>query len=254
MGVILFFSVMIGAVIGSFCNMLIYRLPRDQEIVYTRSHCPHCQQSLNVLDLVPLLSFIGLLGRCRHCKEYIGGRYFVVEVICTFLWAGITLLTGFSLEGVLFGLILTALVVVFFTDMETQIIPDSVTIWIAGVGAVLSLVRGHFLSGLAGILIGFGSLWVLSIIGKKIYGRDVMGGGDIKLAGAMGLSLGLWHTLGMLYASFMIGGIVAFGLIVLGKKDRMALIAFGPFLIGGYIVVVLWGKMMWHWYASGMFY
>ncbi|MFH1201859.1 MAG: prepilin peptidase [Candidatus Omnitrophota bacterium] len=235
--VIKFFVFALGLIVGSFLNVCIYRMPRNLSIVKPRSFCPNCKKTVLWFDNIPLLSWIILGGKCRHCKAKISIQYFIVEALtaCVFL----ILYKYFGLGAVFFIYLVFAcgLIVASFIDIGHRIIPDEISLGGIVLGLLLSIMftslhnkATHLASGfssLLGILIGGGIIYLTGIIGDFIFKKESMGGGDVKLLGMIGAFLGWPQALLSLCLASVYGSIV--GVIVkIITKD--SLIPFGPFL------------------------
>lgn len=228
--------IIIGLIIGSFLNVVIYRFPRRESVVWPGSHCPVCGQQLKTGDLLPVLSYIWLRGRCRYCGGKIGLRYPLVEILTAITFLLIYLPWGLSWQG-LAGIVLTMLLIpAAFIDLDHGIIPDRLTYPGIIIGLLLSPFTAGFTSSLLGALF-FGGILLLA----ALISRGGMGGGDIKLAAAIGAFTGWPGALLAFLLSSLLGG--AWGLILLlsQKANRKTTIKFGPFLaLGGWIAYV-WG-------------
>lgn len=236
-----------GILIGSFLNVCIYRLPLGKSIVFPASHCMKCGQKLTFSELIPVVSYFLLQGKCRHCGQPYSSRYVLIECLTGCLFA-----FGFAVFGISDLLIkyciLTAfLIVITFIDYDHQLVLDKLLIWFAGTGVVI-----HFLgqdvdvfNSLAGALAGGGILLVLARMS-----RGGMGGGDVKFAAIIGLWLGWKLTLLCLLLAFILGGLVGMLLIFLRRKHRKAYIAFGPFLSVGMFISMVYGASIIFYYTS----
>ncbi|MBI1755491.1 MAG: prepilin peptidase [Fimbriimonas ginsengisoli] len=197
-------GLLIGAAVGSFLNVVIYRMPRGISLSNpSKSFCPKCKHPLGWLDLVPLLSWLILRGRCRHCGEPVSARYFFVEVVTGLAWAGIWwqyLVVGSDpAKAIFFALGASALVAVIFIDWELYLIPDQVNAFLLFVGLAyngrLAYERSPQAttwgvpSSVAGALVGVGALWGIALVGRLLFRKDAMGHGDIKLARGIGAIL-----------------------------------------------------------------
>jgi len=233
------FIILISSVLGSFFNMLIHRLPRNQEIVKKPSHCPKCQHKLTWLDLLPILSYLFLKGRCRYCREKIASRYLLVEISSVFLFTTCWLIFGPTYLFLKYSFFLSIMLLIFFTDLETKKIPDSLNYVLVCIGLLLGFYQHTIVDSILGLIIG--SLIFLSIgfLAKLYYKKDALGGGDVKLSGAIGAYWGLSIMLFSIYFSFLIGGLVSIFLIILKKKTNQDYIAFGPFMVLGSILALL---------------
>jgi len=229
----------IGAIAGSVANMLIYRLPRDLPIGMERSRCTTCNTPLTPLDLIPILSYLGSRGRCRHCHGRIARRYLLVEVICVGIGLGIVHLSGISLQSLYWASIAYVALLITVIDFETQLIPNSLSLILGIIG-----VAGHWVIGmwaaplLSGLLAG-GGMWALTAITTRIYKRPTFGGGDTKLMAALGTILGGIGAGYALYFGFILGGFAAIPLLLAKRKGRRDKMAFGPFIIMGAVAVTI---------------
>lgn len=230
---LLFASFVFGAVIGSFLNVVIHRLPdRSRSIAFPPSHCPRCSTPIRWYDNIPLLSYLLLRGRCRACRQPISPRYPLVELCMACLSMALYARFGPSLAFVYYFPFLAALLAIIFIDIDHQIIPDVISL----PGIVLGFAGSFFnplvswqQSGL-GILIGGGLLYAIAVGYLLLTRREGMGGGDIKLLAMIGAFLGWQSLLYVIFASSLVGSI--FGIIAMrvqGKGGRTR-IPFGPFL------------------------
>jgi leader peptidase (prepilin peptidase) / N-methyltransferase len=260
--VFLFFIFILGLFVGSFLNVLSDRIPRGETVVKGRSHCEKCKKELIWYDLIPLLSFIFLGGKCRYCQTRLSLFYPAVELV-----TGISLATAtffvlgnfqfsiynlqpifnfqFTISLIYYLFIVSCLIVVFFADMKYGMIPDKIifpAIIISGLYLFIiqnSLFVNHLFSAFGTCLFFF----LLSLI--KIRKQTAMGFGDVKFAFLMGLVLGYPNIIVGLYAAFLTGAIIGCILIVWRKKKlKGASIPFGPFLVLGTILAMFWGDLI----------
>jgi len=238
----LVFLFILGLFIGSFLNVLIDRLPREEQILFGRSHCDSCKHTLSWFDLVPVFSWCILGGRCRYCKRSIPSRNTLVELVTALLFGYIAYATVNPLPGltervlliaVLECILVASLLVIFVVDFQHQIIPDSMLVTAGIVALILHIVSpladtyswtNYVASGLLA-----SAFFLILHIGTK--GRG-MGLGDVKFAGFMGILLGYPDTLGTLYVAFLTGAVVSSMLLIRHRKKLGQTIAFGPFLVG----------------------
>ena len=219
-----------GAVAGSVANAVIFRLPRNLSWVRGRSVCPDCKHNLDFSDLIPVLSWVMLRGKCRYCHSPIPHRYILVELL---LAVGFWLLAS----NYLLMAILWVTVVIAVMDWETMLVSDwMVLIW-AGLAILSHLGDLSNLSYLGGAVLGIGVIGGIWMISKK----KAMGEGDIGIAAVAGLWLGWPRLVPALWISFVAGAAYGLWLLVLGKKTMKSKIAFGPFLILGSWIGYLWG-------------
>lgn len=227
-----------GAVIGSFLGVCIHRLPRGQSVVRPGSHCPKCKAMLGPSELVPVLSYMLLRGRCRHCGEKISFFYPAIEVGVGLIFLLIVVGRGVTV-GILSYLVLASLVVVAAgIDLNHGVIPDRLTLpWMA-VGVAAGALWGlHEVAMRAIGLVACGGLVFLI----ALLSRGGMGGGDVKLMALVGSFLGPWGGLASFMIACFIGAAVGIGLIVAGLKKRKDEIPFGPFIAAGAIIVCISG-------------
>ena len=240
----------LGLIFGSFFNVLIWRLPREMGFVFDRSKCPKCSKALGLKDLIPIISYVLCMGRCRYCGKKIALRYPVVELLSAIIFLGLFIIYGMCLKYILSLIVFCSLLVIFFSDVETKIIPNEmvITLIIAG---ILSLVESRaYLNAMWGFIFGGGSLLIIGFLGEKIYKKEAMGGGDIKLAAALGLILGLNNTILMLFLSFIIGSILAIFVMISFKKGIKDYIPFGPAIVISASITYFFSDLIISWYLG----
>jgi leader peptidase (prepilin peptidase)/N-methyltransferase len=239
----MFFVVVYSAILGSFANMLIYRLPRSVSIRSGRSCCPSCAHPLTPLDLIPIVSYLLLRGKCRHCRRPISWRYVIVELLCVAIGVGLASFWGFGVSfvyaGVYAGFVSFLCVLVFFIDLETQLIPQLLIVLLGCAGILWHLLSGQLMVSLLGIGISGAAFWGLAFITERLYDRPTFGDGDIKLLAAFGSILGWQGALWSLYYAFILGGAFAAGILILKKKKWGDKVPFGPFLVLGFSLAYL---------------
>jgi len=239
----------LGAIVGSFLNVCIYRLPRKESIIRPGSHCPCCKKKLAWYDNIPFLSYIILKGRCRHCRGRISLRYFLVELIT----AGCFLLLfhhfGLSLIFWIYAALCSSFIVVSFIDIAIREIPDEISLSGIVLGLILSvsfpLLQDTALHKLAllrsflGMLAGGGSIYITGLIGNAIFRKESMGGGDVKLMAMVGAFIGWELALLTFFLAPFFGSIVG---IVLKIRKGQSLIPYGPFLSLAALISIIWGE------------
>ncbi|HME45938.1 MAG TPA: prepilin peptidase [Syntrophorhabdales bacterium] len=252
---VLFF--VLGALIGSFLNVCIYRLPRGKSIVTPGSSCTLCGAPIHFYDNIPIISYMVLRGRCRHCKAVISGRYVVVELLTALLYAALFSIYGFSIELPVVLLFASLLIVISFIDLDFRIIPDILSLGGIIAGLVLSLFRSSIpgdpslqpsisylskwpalLPSLVGILLGGGILWVIAELYARARKQEGMGGGDIKLLAMFGAFYGWEGAIFSLVSASFVGSLVGLPLALLNRKGLKYEIPFGPFLCFGALLYV----------------
>lgn len=240
-----FIILTLGLLIGSFLNVCIYRIPRGESISFPPSHCPKCSNNLKPIDLIPVLSFIWTKGKCRYCSEKISRRYPLVEILNSAIYLILYLKFSMSILFIKYAILASILIVISFIDYDHQIIPDEIIIF----GIILSFIphivdnfKVNILNGLIGLLIGGGLFFIIAII------TNAMGGGDIKLMGMLGFSLGYKYILLITFLSFIIGAVVSLILIGIKIKSRKDFIPFGPFIAMATLVTIYCGDEIINWY------
>lgn len=242
LGIVIFIY---GILIGSFLNVCIYRIPKKENIVTTRSHCMNCDYQLRWYDLIPLFSWISLGGKCRKCGTKISVQYLLIEALNGILYVAVFLCYGFSIETLLYCLLTSALIVLSVIDLRIYEIPVGINWFIAGIGLIRVLTD---MSDWTEYVIGFFSvsafLYLLYILTK---GRGI-GGGDIKLMAVSGLVLG-WkcNVLGFI-CGCIVGVIIHIFLMIITQKDHV--MAMGPYLSIGIFLSVLFGDKFIAWYLT----
>ena len=247
----------LGLAIGSFLNVCIDRLPRGESIVTRRSYCEACGRRLPPGDLVPVLSYLVLRGRCRSCGAHIPLRVLIVELLTGIAFAAIVFTYSLTPVGLLLLLYTCILVVVFFTDLEQGLILNIVVYpsiiiallaaltvepwWLGRIGPI------PLVSAALGAVTGFVFLFVVAVAS-----RGGMGWGDVKFAAFMGAAVGFPLILVALFTGIVVGGATGAVLLLSGRKSRRQAIPFGPFLAIGTMVTLLWGQQMLEWYLALM--
>lgn len=245
----------IGLAVGSFLNVCIHRMPKGESIVVPGSYCPKCRHAIAWFDNVPLLSFLILGGRCRHCRERISFRYPLVEFISGLLWYGCWQAGG----GILvFGIRVTFLSLLFvatMTDFESGLIPNHVTLLGMGAGLAASFLfpgLHHSTEALAalgwsalGLGVGGGLLYITAVAGSWIFQREAMGGGDVKLLAMIGSFLGWEKALLTFFTAPVLA--LPFALYQRWAKNE-DLIPYGPFLALAGVVQFFYGDVFWRYF------
>lgn len=241
------FSLLFGLIVGSFLNVLIIRYGSTESALTGRSRCPNCRRQLTTWELVPLVSFVLLGGRCRSCKKRISWQYPFVELVTALGTAMIVSLSFSTVVTIMWLVVLWTAIAIFFIDLKTMIIPDIATLILVVCGFVLLATSTDYpLSNAGWGVVAGGGLPLLVIIATK--GRG-MGLGDVKLGAALGLLLGWPLILIGLFFSVMIGAIVGGGLVALKVLSMKSAIPFGPFLLLGAFLAMLWGESVLRWYG-----
>ncbi len=227
------FAALLGAIIGSFLNVVILRLPQEgASIVFPGSHCPQCKTPLSWYENIPVFSYVVQRGKCRHCKISISWQYPVVESITALLATALILKFGLTISFLGYFVFTAALVVVIFVDIQHQIIPDVISLSGIVLGFLFSFVNPQvtWTSSLLGLLLGGGVLYLVALCYFLLRKIEGMGGGDIKLLAMLGAFLGWQSLLFIIFFSSLTGSIIGIVFLTLVKKDHKTRIPFGPFL------------------------
>ena len=231
----------IGLCIGSFLNVCIYRIPREESIAFPPSHCTSCGYELKAVDLIPIISYLFLKGKCRKCGEKISIKYPLVELLNGVLYLLIFLRFGLSLSFVFYSLLTSLLIVISYIDLDSKYIYSSTTI-LGVVLAAIYIVVGLYTKDISlsnnvlGGAIGYGIIYLIVVITKG------MGQGDAEVAGVCGLFIGIKGILVCLFISVVLGGLVAAIILIFKLKEKKSEIAFSPYISIGSIVYILLGK------------
>jgi len=256
----------LGLTVGSFLNVVIHRLPKIMErswriqcaelrqeavpespaynLVRPGSSCPHCGHRITALENIPLLSYAFLKGRCIACRKPIGLRYPLVEALSALLSAYAAWRFGVSIATAGALILVWAAIALTFIDLDTQLLPDSLTLPLLWAGLLFNIVATFtdLQSSVVGAAAGYLALWTIYWLFKLTTGKEGMGYGDFKLLGAIGAWLG-WKMLPLvILLSSMVGATVGIVLIVAARRGRNVPIPFGPYLAGGGLIALFWGE------------
>ncbi len=234
-----------GVIIGSFLNVLIYRLPLKENIATERSHCMKCGNKIKWYDLIPLVSYILLRGKCRHCKEKISVQYPLVELANGIGYVWIFYTNGINADSILFCLCASALLTLSVIDWRTYEIPVGINIFIFLLGVVRVVL--HF-EQVKYLLLGMLVVSVPLLILFYVTGGRGIGGGDVKLMAAAGLLIGAKEIVFALVLGCVIGSIIHIALMKICKKENV--LAFGPYLSLGIMIAILYGEKFINWYMG----
>lgn len=238
-----------GIIIGSFLNVLIYRIPKKENIATERSHCMACGHKLQWYDLVPLVSYMALRGKCRYCKVGISAQYPLVEGLNGLGYVLIFMVNGFSWLSVLFSLTYSIFIVISVIDWRTYEIPFSLNVAIFVIAVIRLLIyRENVLEYILGFFIVSGFMLIALFIGRKIAGVDAFGGGDIKLMAAAGLLVGAKLVVLAFVIGCILGAVIHSIRMRISEQDHV--LAFGPYLCAGLFVAMLFGNEMIIWYLT----
>jgi len=243
-------SIVFGAIVGSFLNVCIFRLPKEESIIWPGSHCPHCKTPIKFYDNIPLVSYLMLKGKCRQCHGSISLRYPLVEGITALSSLLLIMKFGLSVTYLIYFAFVAALIVITVIDLYQQIIPDVISLPGIGVGLLASLTVSqiNFMNSLLGILSGGGSLFLVATVYQWLFKREGMGGGDVKLLAMIGAFLGWKAVIVTILLGSLVGSITGIILMVSKGKDFKYAIPFGPFLSLGAVIALFYGENLINWY------
>lgn len=258
----------LGLLVGSFLNVVIYRLPvmmqrewdaqcaelsgqfTEQQGVFNlstpRSRCPHCQHAITAMENIPVISYLFLGGKCRSCRTPISARYPIIELFTGLLSAVVAWQFGFSWACVGALLLTWSLIALTFIDLDHQLLPDKITLPLVWLGLFFNLfgVFTDLSSSVVGAIAGYLSLWSIYHLFRLITGKEGMGYGDFKLLAALGAWMG-WQALPMIVLlSSLVGAVVGISLILLKNHQRDIPIPFGPYLAAAGWIAFLWGEQI----------
>jgi leader peptidase (prepilin peptidase) / N-methyltransferase len=234
-----------GAIVGSFLNVCIFRLPENNSIVQPSSRCPHCLNPVRFYDNIPLLSFFILRGKCRDCGAKISWRYPLVELITAIFSLLLFAKFYLTLNFLIFFAFTAVLIIITFIDLDHQIIPDVLTLPGIPVFFLLAIfiVKLPWLEALIGLLVGGGVLLAIAFVYELLTKREGMGGGDIKLLALIGGFLGWKSLIFILLFSSLLGAVVGITVMVMKGKDMKYAVPFGPFLSAAAVAYLFWGDI-----------
>ena len=244
----------LGIILGSFLTVCVHRVPKGLSIVAPRSACPACGKLIRWYDNVPLLSFLWLKGACRACQEAITPRYPIIELANGLGYLLVVWRFGFTWQTIVYAGLFSVFWVVTWIDWDHKIIPDVITlpgIVIGFLCGALLLPTGWF-NSILGIVVGGGILLALAWISPYVFGKEGMGGGDIKFLAMVGAFLGWQQALITLMVASVFGAVIGIGLLALKVMKKGQYIPFGPYLALGALIAMIWGTDIWQWYFRGL--
>lgn len=247
------YAFLFGTVFGSFYNVVIYRLPIHMPIIHGRSMCVSCKHELGAFDLVPLLSYLFLRGRCRYCGAKISPRDFVIELVTGLIFLTTVMRFGFNVISLMLLVFFSSLIIVGMIDFDTSEIYDVVLIVFGLILAVLMFsVKGWYvflLENISGAAIGFLVYFLIYCISKKIYGQESFGFGDVLFNTYIGFFLGRTLALAASLFAFIIAALILLILMLFGKKFGLkSELPFGPFMCISAFIITFFGHEMFNWY------
>jgi leader peptidase (prepilin peptidase)/N-methyltransferase len=260
-----------GLLIGSFLNVCVFRLPRDLSVVRPRSYCPGCEKQIAWFDNIPVVSYLVLGGRCRHCKAGIPLRYLVVELATGAAFALCVAILGLSPAALKWSIFSAILIALTATDLEERILPDEFTLggslagyvlaaWVpidAGIvtfffSNALGLRMASVAEALVSSWVAGGMIWFIGWLYEKVRHREGMGFGDVKMIAMIGAFVGFQETLLTLILASVLGSVIGVALALITKKDMATFeLPFGSFIGFAGLVIALWGHVLKPWYFPG---
>ncbi len=250
--ILLVFAFVLGAVIGSFLNVCIYRIPAGKSVISPPSHCPKCENRIRWYQNIPILSYVFLRGRCGFCGVRIPVRYAFIEALTGLVFVAVLYYFGLRPPTVVYWLFGASLIVVTFIDLDHQIIPDVISL----PGIILGFLCSFFVpwiswtDSLFGILLGGGILFLIAWLYEIATKREGMGGGDIKLLAMLGAFLGWKAIFPIVFFASLTGTLVGVPVMIIGKTNSRLALPFGPFLTSAALVYLFWGADIIEWYLS----
>ena len=244
----------LGLLIGSFLNVCIYRIPRGESISYPPSHCTSCGNNIKYYDLIPVLSWVILKGKCRNCDERISIRYALIEFGTAILFLLTYFQYGVSINLARYLIFIPFLIVIAMIDYDTMEV-YTMTTWITiAIGVVflgVDFYKGQpVVTYIYGGILGAGIIIFIILLSKLILGTEGMGWGDAEICGLCGLFLGFKLTIAMLFFSFIIGGIIGVYLLRVKKKNGRSEMPFGPSIVMAALLIIIWGDKILNWYIG----
>jgi leader peptidase (prepilin peptidase) / N-methyltransferase len=244
---------LIGISVGSFLNVLIYRIPRKIKFGFDRSFCPHCKTRIKFYDNIPLLSYLILRGKCRACGKRISIRYPLIELLNGLAYVFFIWHYGLTLHFFVYSFLSSILIAIFFIDLDFQIIPDLFTIPGMVIGLGVSLAPGGIgiVASAIGLVVGGAVLYLVAELGDRLFKKESMGGGDIKMAAMLGAFLGWQKVVFIFFGSAVIGLVISIILMFFSQELRSKrVIPFGPFLAIAAVVAILYGDQIISFYLN----
>jgi leader peptidase (prepilin peptidase)/N-methyltransferase len=251
-----FYAALLGAAIGSFLNVCIYRWPAEQSVLRPRSRCPGCEQPILWYDNVPVVSYLLLRGKCRHCGITISAQYPAVELAVSLIWLAAALRFGPSVEALRSALFLTLLLGIALTDAREMVIPDQFSLGGTAIGLLLAAVPGGFpfTDALFGGLLGYGLLWGVKLGAEKALKKPALGVGDIHMMAMVGAFLGPIGALVTIFLGSFFGLLIGVPFTLMRGQLKMlgTYLPLGVFLALGAAVAHGWGDLMMAWYMNAL--
>jgi leader peptidase (prepilin peptidase)/N-methyltransferase len=238
--------IILGAIFGSFANVCIYRLPKEQSVVKKRSHCPNCKKKISWFYNIPIFSYLYIQGKCKNCKKEISTQYLIVEIISALSFATIYYFFGFTIETLLLIFVFFIYIIIFFIDLKHYIIPNSLNYILIISGFLKNFIPDideflftNLISSILGGILGYGMIWLIIKLYKKFKKIDGMGFGDAKLFCGIGLWFGYQSVFIIIFLASIIALLFVAPKLLKGKLKMKNEIPFGPFIILGNLVYII---------------
>ena len=243
-----------GALLGSFLNVCILRLPANESLVRPRSRCPKCGAMVVWYDNIPVLSWLVLRGRCRHCGQPISIQYPIIEAMVAAMWGVAAWHYGGTIMAAQAAVLGTILLGIAITDVRHYIIPDEFSLGGLVIGLGLAVAAGWPVAwqALLGAALGFGLLYAVAWLGAQVFKKEAMGGGDIKMMAMVGAFVGWKGVLLTIFGGALLGTIVFIPLLLTRKNKEAPLVPFGVFLAASALLTFMFGSQIIDWYMSAM--
>lgn len=250
----LIYAALLGAAVGSFLNVCIYRWPAEQSVLRPRSRCPQCLQEIRWYDNIPVLSYLLLRARCRNCGAHISAQYPAIELVVAIIWLGAVLRFGVTIEALGSALFLTILLGIALTDAREMVIPDQFSLGGVVIGLLLAAVPGGmpFRRALLGALLGYGLLWGVKLAAEKALRKPALGVGDIHMMAMVGAFLGPAGALVTIFLGSFFGLFIGVPITMLRGRTRVlgSYLPLGVFLAMGAAIAHGWGDRLMNWYLQ----
>jgi leader peptidase (prepilin peptidase)/N-methyltransferase len=238
--------IILGAIFGSFANVCIYRLPKEQSVVKKRSHCPNCKKKINWFYNIPILSYLYIQGKCKNCKKKISTQYLIVEIISALSFVAIYYFFGLTIETFLLIFVFFIYIIIFFIDLKHYIIPNLLNYILIISGFLKNFIPDideflftNLISSILGGILGYGMIWLIIKLYKKFKKIDGMGFGDAKLFCGIGLWFGYQSVFIIIFLASIIALLFVAPKLLKGKLKMKNEIPFGPFIILGNLIYII---------------
>lgn len=233
------FAFLFGAAIGSFLNVVMYRLPKGISIIKPNSFCPACKKPIIWYENIPLVSYVLLRGKCSNCKKPISIRYFAVELITALVFLYLFAQFGLSFSFLFYAYFFSVLIAISGIDFAYQLIPDVLSMPGIVIGLVFHLTQGSILQSVIGAAFGGGLILLIRAVGGWVYKKEVMGLGDVYLTAMIGAFVGFPFIIAAIFIGALFGAILGIAYVISTRQSRESPIPFGPFLsLGGMLVII----------------